>query len=307
MAISYQGNFQFNSNFKISKGAPIDERLVVDKIDDLINGSISAPYQGLVVYVVEEKQLYVLTTSLKKDSKKIENWKKIVCENNLIVESTDDVIRNYVSSDDIIEPDKIYSSVGFNSFGGEGLFEDDYIILRNGGDSYIKLYNNGENWIEMHIVDNSLGIKLNDVKIVDSGKERTYTNDEPIQKGVGVKFNTNLDFTGFEEERPNGEKYIFGTTGLTYEDVDIFYDNKVSDVYVKDKNGENIKILTENDKEEILNSIGDLIMVDPDGEGSENADTLQNVIISMNSAINKLDVIADFDRIDESEIDELFE
>lgn len=324
MAIKYKGEFQFNSNFELTTGAPIDERFVVDNLDDLTNGCIQTPYTGLLVYVIETQSLYVLTatTQIKKNYKNPEYWIKIgeggclvsidkepTDGNGISISKNGDIIREYISSNETIESSIFYSSFGLNTFDDSEESKYSYIELSNGGESYIKLFNgDGGNWIEMHIVDETLGFSKDDIKIKsDDGSISSYDNDTLIPNGTFVCFGNNVDFIGFNEKRPNDEnEYIFGVNGSSYEDVDIFKEQSLIDVRAYN-GGESVKLLTQTDKDEIddkISNIYNTLLIDPDGDGSENPSTLQDVIINMNNAINKLDEI-DIEYADDSDIDNM--
>ena len=60
---SYPGDLLFPTNFNVQTTKPLDNRLVVDSIDDLTNDAIKAPYQGMVVCIKGTSELYILTSS----------------------------------------------------------------------------------------------------------------------------------------------------------------------------------------------------------------------------------------------------
>ena len=58
---SKQGTVQnFTTPFDVQTTRPLDIRLVVDSVNDLINGSIEAPYKGMVVNIAGTSELYIL-------------------------------------------------------------------------------------------------------------------------------------------------------------------------------------------------------------------------------------------------------
>jgi hypothetical protein len=77
VGLTYSGSIQFSNNFEVKTTQPLDTRLVVDKIEDLTNGSISAPYTGMVVNVAGTSDLYIFTSVGIVESKKISNWTKV--------------------------------------------------------------------------------------------------------------------------------------------------------------------------------------------------------------------------------------
>ena len=56
-----KGTLLLGSNLEPEFSAPLDARQVVDSIADLTNGSIKNCYQGMKVYVKENKKVYLLT------------------------------------------------------------------------------------------------------------------------------------------------------------------------------------------------------------------------------------------------------
>lgn len=345
MSKFYTGESVFSKSFNIRVGSPIDDRLVVGTFDDLISNYMDGEpfYTGLLVYVVDEKQLYVLTASqdeLDNASFEYEGdelaevikgyWKKIeggssdsnitfdeVHEsgNGISINNTQNTLRDYVSLDNLIKSDYYYSSMGLNTY-EDSVKGEEYIILSNGGSSYIKLFDGVDgNWIQLNIVDDSLGFTISDIKVKTDDGVSEYINNTPLSNGTQICFGKDIDFTGFSELRPNGETYTFGVDGSTYEDVDIYVESKVIDVVVY-KDGEPTKLLTEVEKVEIdekisnidkrIENIASEIMVDPDGEGSESHTTLQEVIVSMNDAINKLGDIDEIESVPDEDIEKLF-
>ena len=68
------GDIIFPSTFTIEKTAPIDDRMVVESIQDLTNGSIEYPYVGMIVNIAGKEDLYVLTQL---PVNILDNWKRI--------------------------------------------------------------------------------------------------------------------------------------------------------------------------------------------------------------------------------------
>ena len=81
MPKTFNGSIDFTSNFNVQTTRPLDNRLVVDSYEDLTNGSIEAPYPGMVVNIAGTSQLWVLATSDKElvipDSHDPRNWKLV--------------------------------------------------------------------------------------------------------------------------------------------------------------------------------------------------------------------------------------
>lgn len=77
MPKTFKGSIDFTSNFNVQTTRPLDVRLVVDSFEDLINGSIEAPYQGMVVNIAGTSELWVLQTSGIEASRNPRNWKLV--------------------------------------------------------------------------------------------------------------------------------------------------------------------------------------------------------------------------------------
>lgn len=301
---------------KISSGSS-NGHSIVSSIDRLTDNSIDSLAKGSVVYVNNVSDtlnngLYILIGD---DATDISNWMRN--SGAVTIQKTNEVVRDYISSDNTISSDKFYTSQGLNTYEDDETAGEDYITLSNGGSSYIKLYNgSNDKWIVMNLVDDSLGFSIDDVSIIGSnGKVAGYLNGTELSKGTLVKFGKDIDFTGFIETRPDGTTYTFGVDGSNYEDVDIYTEKDIVNVTVYD-GSKSAKVLTDVDKDEIEDKISEVenkieniyttLLIDPDGDGSDSPSTLQEVIISMNSAIDKLENIkyatnSDIDNIDSSD------
>lgn len=77
MPKTFKGDKVFATNFDVQYTEPLDTRLVVDSYDDLTNGSIEAPYQGMVVNIAGTSELWVLKTSTIAESHERENWELV--------------------------------------------------------------------------------------------------------------------------------------------------------------------------------------------------------------------------------------
>ena len=77
MSQTFKGAINFPTNFDVQTTRPLDARLVVDSVDDLTNGSIVAPYQGMVVNVKGTSELWILLTQGIEDSHNKDNWKRV--------------------------------------------------------------------------------------------------------------------------------------------------------------------------------------------------------------------------------------
>ena len=172
--------------------------------------------------------------------------------------------------DDYLAAGVYYTSKGINSSRGNGGTElegVDKIRLSNGGESYIELTSDGV--MRIYINDDTLGFGAGDISVIDpSGVE--YVNpyaqnplplnirNLPLGDGAMIRFDVDVDFTGMIETRDDDPtEYIFGQDGSGYEDLDFYSVNVLPTVYAY-ADGENVRVLTEGDKDELINKIDEL-------------------------------------------------
>ena len=55
----YKGSIDIANNFNVTVTRPLDVRTVVDSEENLINGSIKAPYKGMVVGIAGTSKMYM--------------------------------------------------------------------------------------------------------------------------------------------------------------------------------------------------------------------------------------------------------
>ena len=171
--------------------------------------------------------------------------------------------------DDYLHAGVYYTSHGINSSkanGGDELDGVSKIRLSNGGDSYIELTSTGG--MKLYIADNTLGFTKDDISLIGSNGteyDHPYTNSSlpltiqniPLGDGAMVKFDVDVDFTGFTETRDSDPtEYLFGQTGSGYEDLDLYSVTVLPTVYAYAE-GEKVRVLTEGDKDELVNRIED--------------------------------------------------
>ena len=77
MPKTFDGTIKFPSNFDVKATRPLDNRLVVDSKEDLTNGTIDYPYQGMVVNIAGSSELWILLTSGIEASHNPDNWKLV--------------------------------------------------------------------------------------------------------------------------------------------------------------------------------------------------------------------------------------
>ena len=291
---------------------------IVESESNLTDGTtIMFPYQGMMAYVTSEESLYILLTKGISNSKDINNWKKISVSSSksldkvgikntpeggsgfMIAENQDVIIEDYVNVENYIKADYFYTSKGVNSFDSDPNFDYESVKLSKGGESYIELYTNGDNWMTINDQDNSLGLS----KI--SG---TISKETSVCFGVDIKFNDGWTISYGDVSRQFVDS--------DYELIDIYRIEYSPEVYAYLKDID-VRVLTEDDLTMIDDKIDNLansIMIDLDGESDSSSDSddikpapLQQVIVNMNNAINKLEQTkVEPESIDHSIIDGLF-
>lgn len=291
---------------------------IVEFESNLTDGTtIMFPYQGMMAYVTSEESLYILLTKGISNSKDINNWKKISVSSSksldkvgikstpeggsgfMIAENQDVIIEDYVNVENYIKADYFYTSKGVNSFDSDPNFDYESVKLSKGGESYIELYTNGVNWMTINDPDNSLGLS----KI--SG---TIAKETSVCFGVDIKFNDGWTISYGDVSRQFVDS--------DYELIDIYRIEYSPEVYAYLKDID-VRVLTEDDLTMIDDKIDNLansIMIDLDGESDSSSDSddikpapLQQVIVNMNNAINKLEQTkVEPESIDHSIIDGLF-
>lgn len=291
---------------------------IVESESNLTDGTtIMFPYQGMMAYVTSEESLYILLTKGISNSKDINNWKKISVSSSksldkvgikttpeggsgfMIAENQDVIIEDYVNVENYIKADYFYTSKGVNSFDSDPNFDYESVKLSKGGESYIELYTNGDNWMTINDPDNSLGFS----KI--SG---TIAKETSVCFGVDIKFNDGWTISYGDVSRQFVDS--------DYELIDIYRIEYSPEVYAYLKDID-VRVLTEDDLTMIDDKIDNLansIMIDLDGESDSSSDSddikpapLQQVIVNMNNAINKLEQTkVEPESIDHSIIDGLF-
>jgi len=177
--------------------------------------------------------------------------------------------------DDYLHAGIYYTSKGIASSdknGGSELEGVGHIVLSNGGNSWIKINSRGV--MTVLIEDDSLGFNAenivglisNDHEYINPYEGHAYPGSRltfSLGGGDMIKFNIDVDFTGFTEVRDDeSEEYIFGQTGSNYEDIDFYSVNVLPTVnaYV---DGVSTRVLTEGDKLELANMIDEKSSIQP--------------------------------------------
>ena len=75
MSKIFTGNIALASAIRPTGAQPLDDRTVVQSLDDLYSSLGTAVYNGMVVYVVDETSLYILVDKSKIDTP--DGWKKV--------------------------------------------------------------------------------------------------------------------------------------------------------------------------------------------------------------------------------------
>ena len=105
MPKTFNGAIKFPSNFDVQATRPLDDRLVVDSYDDLINGSIAYPYQGMVVNIKGTSELWILKTQGIKESHDIKNWELVTGSGGGSVEGVEQRIKEIWHRLGLVESD----------------------------------------------------------------------------------------------------------------------------------------------------------------------------------------------------------
>ena len=298
---------------------------VFDTVDKLTDGTILFPYQGIMAYITSESALYILTTKGVDSAKDINNWKKISATSTSsidkvgidvapeggsgfkITENKNVIVEDYVNVENYIKEKYVYTSKGVNSYEPNPNFTHDSVRLSKGGESYIELYATGDNWMKINEPD-GLGLSV----MVDGVD---YTSGEAITKGTNVCFGVDIQFTDGWTISYGDESRAFVESD--YELIDIYRSEYSPEVYAY-INDIDVRVLTEDDKDEIYDTIDNLahsIIIDLNGSsdsGDSDGDTseklsLQEVIVNMNSSITKLEQTTFVpETIENSEINKLF-
>ena len=180
-----------------------------------------------------------------------------------------DAIVEEVYVDDYLHAGVYYTSKGINSSkdnGGSELEGVSSITLSNGGSSWIKLTHSGV--MRINIEDDSLGFTAenivglitNDHEYINPYEGHAYPGSQlsfSLGSGDMIKFNVDVDFAGFTETRDDDPtEYVFGSTGSTFSDLDFYTTDVLPTVYAY-ADGEAVRVLTEGDKDELINMISE--------------------------------------------------
>ena len=178
-----------------------------------------------------------------------------------------DALIEEVYADDYLHAGVYYTSHGINSSkanGGDELDGVNKIRLSNGGSSYIELTAAGS--MKLYLADNSLGFSKDDISLITSNGteyDHPYRNSSlpltipsiALADGAMIRFDVDVNFMGMTETRDDDPTtYVFGQDGSGYEDLD-FYSVAVLPTVYAYADGEKVRVLTEGDKDELINKI----------------------------------------------------
>lgn len=178
-----------------------------------------------------------------------------------------DALVEEIYVDDYLHAGVYYTSHGINSSkanGGDELDGVNKIKFTNGGSSYIELTADGS--MKIYLADNSLGFTKDDISLISANGtvyDHPYVNQSlpltipsiPLADGAMIKFDVDVNFTGMTETRDDDPTtYEFGDDGCGYEDIDFYSVNVLPTVYAYAE-GEKVRVLTEGDKDELINKI----------------------------------------------------
>lgn len=331
MGIKYKSKVSVKP-YDVALAQPLDVRVVVEFLDDLKSAVFidSKVYNGMIVFVEENKSLYVCFNKPEEIEDDLTNvdevWKKIFTpsasepiEDKVgidvapeggfglkITENKGVVVEDYINVENHIKAKHSYTSRGVNSYESYPEFKHTSVKLSKGGDAYIELYATGDNWMKINNPD-SLGLSVT----VDGAD---YTSGDFILKEKSVCFGADVQFTdGWKISCDDEEPRDFVT-----EDYDLIDIYRSGDVYSPDVyayyNDVDVRLLTDDDRSEIeeqIQYISDSLMFDVDMGGSDSDSdivsekiSLQQVIKNINNSISKLE--GENESIDISDINSLF-
>lgn len=97
MGLTYENaSIKIANNFSVVGTEPLDSRLVVDNVSNLTDGSITSPYQGMVVSVAGTHDLYIYTEKGIDGSRDYYNWCKISTDFEVIDSFTTENLKRLV-------------------------------------------------------------------------------------------------------------------------------------------------------------------------------------------------------------------
>lgn len=100
MSKIFSGNIALASAIRPTGAQPLDDRTVVQSLDDLYSSLGTAVYNGMVVYVVDETSLYILVDKSKIDTP--DGWKKVDGNGNGTITA-----ENYTKACDLATADNL--------------------------------------------------------------------------------------------------------------------------------------------------------------------------------------------------------
>lgn len=130
MPKTFNGSIDFTTNFNVQTTKPLDNRLVVDSFADLTNGSIEAPYQGMVVNIAGTSELWILKTAGIANSHIVENWELVTGSGSGTSEEVEARIHEIRESIGVLTD--IVGLPGTESDGPTGIFEEIENLKRSG-------------------------------------------------------------------------------------------------------------------------------------------------------------------------------
>lgn len=256
MPKTFKGNKVFTTNFDVQTTRPLDVRLVVDSKADLTNGSITAPYQGMVVNIAGTSELWILKTTTIEESYEVnedgspKNWELVTGS------GSGSGLSKY--SLPVMTPEMVAEAEADEDIDFDGS-EDPYILVENDfqpsqsqGDAYLSLIRDMAGAIkalqaEVTRLRNTFEFGIDSYTDTKTAKSRVLselndvTTEEPLwalDPGVGLimvqdnnYFNTGLDanhtFVSIGKEREAIDTSIDGQ--LTFVDCKgRFYDGNES-------------------------------------------------------------------------------
>ena len=172
---THNSSIKISNNFEVTTTKPLDVRLVVDKYENLFDGTIKAPYKGMVVNIAGTRDLYVL----KDDGINCVNNEDIINQSNWCKVSDIEVVNNdFIKNLDNGNEDEIKKQITNPQ---DGLI----VSIENTNELYIltnsKNYTNPENWLKIGgISEDSIPIFLSKdtAKIISDNVHNKFNYNE---------------------------------------------------------------------------------------------------------------------------------
>ena len=148
MPKTFNGEIQFPTNLDVQITRPLDDRLVVDSYDDLTNGSIEYPYQGMVVNIKGTSELWILKTQGRESARDINNWELVTGSGGglskySIPVMTDGMVRGAKDDPDVEFDESEYTYIHIDEGDSDNEYihiDDPFEITKTKEDVYLQMF-----------------------------------------------------------------------------------------------------------------------------------------------------------------------